>query len=74
MMVLEQPLSNLQLELLKMYSHDLDDSDLIAVQRLLANFFAERATKQMDALWDKEGWNNDIMDEWLSDSSITEEE
>ncbi len=57
-----------------MYSHDLDDSDLIAVQRLLANFFAERATKQMDALWDKEGWNNDIMDEWLSDSSITEEE
>jgi hypothetical protein len=68
-MVLEQPLSNLQLELLKMYSHDLNDKDLIAVQRLLANFFAERATKQMDTLWDKNSWSNETMDAWLSERS-----
>jgi len=34
----------------------------------------EQPLSNLDALWDKEGWNNDIMDEWLSDSSITEEE
>lgn len=74
MMVLEQPLSNLQLELLKLYSHDLEEHDLIAVQRLLANFFAQRATERMDELWDKNGWNDATMDEWLADSQTTEEE
>lgn len=67
-MVLEKPLSNLQLELLKLYSHDLNEQDLVAVQRLLANFFADRASDEMDRLWDKNEWTNDTMDEWLSDT------
>ncbi|MEL7160261.1 MAG: hypothetical protein AAFN92_05840 [Bacteroidota bacterium] len=66
-MVLDKPLSNLQLELLKLYSHDLSEQDLIAVQRMLANFFAERASDEMDKLWEERGWSDETMDQWLSD-------
>lgn len=73
-MVLEKPLSNLQLELLKLYSHDLNEQDLVAVQRLLAKFFADRASDEMDRLWDENGWTDDTMDEWLSDTDLPKAE
>lgn len=66
-MVLDKPLSNLQLELLKLYSQNLSDEDLVAVQRMLARFFADRASDEMDRLWEDKGWSNETMDEWLSD-------
>ena len=64
-MVLESPLSNVQLELLKMFSHNLNDDDLTSLKRILANFFAERASDEMDKLWDENGWSDETMDEWL---------
>lgn len=72
-MVLEKPLSNLQLELLKLYSHELSNQDLVAVQRLLAKFFADRASDEMDRLWDKNGWTDETMDQWLSDPTESKE-
>lgn len=43
-----QPLSNLQLELLKLYSTNLNQKDLLEIRRLLANYFARRAIKGAD--------------------------
>ena len=39
-----QPLSNLQLTLLKLYASDVSEEDLKAIQRLIAQYFAEKAT------------------------------
>jgi len=64
-MVLESPLSNVQLELMKMFSHDLNDDDLVSLKRTLANFFAEKASNEMDRLWDENDWSNQTMDNWL---------
>ena len=68
-MVLDKPLNNGQLELLKMFSHDLSPEDLLRLRRTLATFFADRASDAMDGLWEKEGWSDQTMDEWLSNPS-----
>ena len=65
-MVLDTPLTNAQLELMKMFSHELSEDDLTALKRILANFFAERASEEMDRLWDANGWSNDTMRSWLA--------
>lgn len=63
--VLKQPFTNVQLELLKTFSHDLPESDLIDLKKTLALFFAEKLINQADKAWDKENWNNDTVDEFL---------
>ncbi len=67
MAILEKPLSNLQLELLKLYSQDVSDNDLIAIKKLLSNYFANKASNEMDKLWDNNNWSNETMQKWLSD-------
>ncbi len=64
-MLIESPLSNVQLELLRMFSHNLNDDDLTSLKRILANFFAERASDEMGKLWDENGWSDETMDKWL---------
>ena len=55
-MVSNPPLSNLQLELLRLYTHKVSDADLLEIKKLLANYFANRLTKLADEAWDKNGW------------------
>ena len=68
-MTQQQPLTNLQIELLKVFSHDLEESDLIAIQRMLAKYFADKATSAFDEVWDEQGWSDDTMEEWLKGQS-----
>lgn len=42
------PLSNLQLTLLNLYATDVSEEDLKAIQRLIARYFAEKATALAD--------------------------
>ena len=48
MMVIDKPLTNLQLELLKLYSLDLSDDQLLEIKRLIANYFAEKASDELN--------------------------
>ncbi len=72
MAILDKPLSNLQIELLQLYSQDVSEEDLIAIKRLLAKYFADRASDEMDKLWEEKGWTNKTMDKWLSDEDATQ--
>lgn len=67
-MIIDKPLTNLQIELLKLYSMELSEEQLLEVKRLLANYFAEQASDEMDRLWEERGWSDDTMEQWLSDS------
>jgi hypothetical protein len=58
-------LSNLQIELLKIYEDGVEEQDLLAIKKVLAQFFAEKATQRMDELWSERGWTADTMQEWL---------
>lgn len=53
-----QTLSNLQLELLKVYSRQISDEDVKAIQKLLADYFAQKAMNLADEIWDKNQWTN----------------
>ncbi len=63
-------LANLQLELLKMFSVELPDEQLLEIKHILSNYFAEKATMEMDKLWEKNGWTNDTMQQWLKEPKL----
>jgi len=66
-----KPLTNLQLELLKIYSFNISDEQLSEIREILTQYFANKATTEMDRLWDENDWTNNTMNEWLKgDNSI----
>ncbi len=65
-------LSNLQLELLKIFSYQLSNNQLIEIKNILARYFAEKATNEIDKLWDINSWDNELMEKWLNEHNRTE--
>lgn len=59
-----KPLSNLQLELLKVYSFDLEEEQLLEIRELLSQYFADKATREMDALFEQNNWGQEKIEEW----------
>lgn len=54
-----QPLTNLQLELLKVFSREVSEEDLLEIRRFLARMFAEKAMDAADAVWERDGWTEE---------------
>jgi len=52
-------LSNLQLELLKLYADDIAEEDLKNIQRMIARYFAEKAITQVDKIWIEKGYTSE---------------
>lgn len=59
-----QKLSNLQLELLNLYSRNVAEEDLLAIKRFLGRYFMEKAIQEADKVWDERGYTNELMKEW----------
>jgi hypothetical protein len=66
-MAYAEPLSNIQQELLKIYASDIDEADLIHIKRYLANYFAGKAIKEADKIWDEKGYTDETMKQWLNE-------
>ncbi len=66
MTAINKPLTNLQVELLKLFSLELSEEELIEIRRMLARYFADRASDEMDRLWEANDWSDKTMDEWLN--------
>jgi len=60
-----QPFTNVQLELLKVFSHQLADQDFIKFKKVLADFFAEIAIREANTVWDNENWDDEKVAELL---------
>ena len=67
-----QKLSNLQLELLKVFSYQFNQQQLTDIKNLLANYFANQATQEMDKLWGENNWDNNTMTEWANEHLRTD--
>lgn len=67
-------LTNLQLELIKLFKYELPEHQLIEVKELLARYFAEKATNEMDKLWEENNWSNDTMASWKDENLRTKNE
>ena len=60
-------LSNLQLELLKLYARNVSDEELKDIRKMLAEYYARKADEEMDRLWKENGWTQETMEEWLKE-------
>lgn len=60
-------LSNLQLELLKLYGNNVPDKQLFEIRMLLAKYFAEQATAAMDKVWDEKKLTQQDMVNWSNE-------
>jgi hypothetical protein len=64
---LNYPLSNVQIELMKLFSTNLSDKELSELKDMLSHFYANKAIGQADAIWDKKGLSNSDMEKWLNE-------
>lgn len=71
MEVVKQPFSNAQLELLKAFSHNLSESELAELKKMLAQFFAQRAIKEANRIWDEKGWTEGGVERMLQQKMRT---
>ncbi len=62
-----QQLSNLQQELLKLYASNIDDNDLLNIKRYLAKYFANKAIKEADTIWNEKRYTKETMEQWLNE-------
>lgn len=60
-----RPLTNLQLELLKTFSYDLNGEELLDIKAMLANYFAQRAIQKADEAWEEKGRTDKDVDQLL---------
>lgn len=65
-------LSNLQMELLRLYGNGVSDKTLREVKDILAKYFAGRATNEMDSVWDVEGLTEQDMIDWTNEHNRSE--
>lgn len=57
-------MSNLQLELLKLYATNLSEEQLLDIKRMLAAYFAEQIDRDMTTLWEEKGWDDSTIEKW----------
>ncbi|TAD95587.1 MAG: hypothetical protein EAZ97_15265 [Bacteroidetes bacterium] len=55
------PLSNLQLELLKLFAQNVADQDLIQIKLLIAQYLAQKSSELADKVWEEKGLSPDMI-------------
>ena len=59
------PLSNIQLELLKLFSRDIKEKDLKEIKRLIVKYLSKKLANESDKIWEDKNWTNEDMDKFL---------
>ncbi|MDQ3064070.1 MAG: hypothetical protein M3R14_14595 [Acidobacteriota bacterium] len=62
-----QKLSNLQIELLKMYSNGVSEKNLHEIKLMLAKYFADNASDAMDEVWEERNLTAQDMIDWTNE-------
>ena len=60
-------LTNVQIELLKLFQYNLPEKQLAEIKNILAKYFAQTATAEMDKLWVENNWTDDMMKQWANE-------
>ena len=64
-------LSNMQQELLKLYSSNIEEVDLLNIKRILARYFASKVINEADKIWDDKKYTNTTINNWLNEDDTT---
>ena len=62
-------LSELQLELLKIYSFEPTEEELLEIKRMLAKFFSGRLIQRVQEGIEDQGITNEDLENWLNEGS-----
>ena len=65
MKTLQKPLSNIQQELLKMFSRDIGNNDLLEIKRLITKYFAKKSISEANKVWDEKKWTEEDINRLL---------
>ncbi len=65
------PLSNIQNELLKLYSVGVSDEVLLELKKIISKFLMQKMRDEADRVWIEKGYSEKNINEWLGK---TEEE
>jgi hypothetical protein len=60
-------MTNLQFEIVKMFNYELNNNELVEIKSLLSNYFQNKIDGNMDKLWVDKGWTNDTMRQILNE-------
>jgi len=60
-------LSNLQIELLKLYANGISDKNLLDIKWMLVQYFADKATEEMDKVWEEKNLTEQDMINWTNE-------
>ncbi|MCW5202113.1 hypothetical protein VT99_11041 [Candidatus Electrothrix marina] len=63
-------LSNIQMELIKLYSTDLDHDELMELKELLVSHFSQKAINEAGNIWAKKKLSEKTMDDWLNEEYV----
>jgi len=63
---ISQPLSNVQVEILKAFSFHLEKDELEEFKDVIAQYFAKRAIQSANKVWNEEGWDDKDVDRILN--------
>jgi len=53
------PLSNVQAELLKLFSAEIPENHLLELKKVMAKFLLDKARDKADAAWDEKGYTDE---------------
>lgn len=60
------PLTNLQLELVKLFAKEVEEEDLRNIKQLIANYFSEKAMDMADQVWEEKEWTDEDAERMLN--------
>jgi len=61
------PFSNIQVELLKLYSTGISDAYLLDLKNVISQFLFEKARNRADEIWTERNYNQETVQQWLSE-------
>ncbi len=67
--MVQPPLTNVQAELLKVFSRQIPDEDLLELRQVMARFLLQKARQRADNIWEKKGYNDSTMSQLLDENA-----
>ncbi len=66
MLTIQQPLSNMQLELLKLYAAGVPDAYLGEIKEIIARYLLAKAREEAGKVWQEKGYTQETAQQWVS--------
>ena len=67
MIAVKQPPSNVQVELLKIFSTNITEPELKELKDIIAQFYAKKSIELANEAWEEKNLSNDVMEKWLNE-------